>query len=203
MISPAVRMGFPYSWKQLFTAGSTTKVKQKSFKQKSLCWASTLAWLSDCFSNGMGVTANISMHDKIGFTIFMWQCSEIWLGTANFLTAEVTVWTNVKVARPFLLRPGNKARKMYNDCDHTVTIAVMFWLKGIVIVLELTLMLKLWVLLSPCWPPSLASTVVSIMWCHVMCALMGANYEVVAYEQPGREASCELVDAVRVYCKVS
>ena len=134
---------------------------------------------------------------------FMWQCSEIWLGTANFLTAEVTVWTNVKVARPFLLRPGNKARKMYNDCDHTVTIAVMFWLKGIVIVLELTLMLKLWVLLSPCWPPSLASTVVSIMWCHVMCALMGANYEVVAYEQPGREASCELVDAVRVYCKVS
>ena len=132
----------------------------------------------------------------------MWQCSEIWLGTANFLTAEVTVWTNVKVARPFLLRPGNKARKMYNDCDHTVTIAVMFWLKGIVIVLELTLMLKLWVLLSPCWPPSLASTVVSIMWCHVMCALMGANYEVVAYEQPGREASCELVDAVHMCWKV-
>ena len=43
MISPAVRTGLPYSWKQLFTAVSTTKAKQKSFKQKALCRASTLA----------------------------------------------------------------------------------------------------------------------------------------------------------------
>jgi len=44
MIFPAVRTWLSWSWKQLFAAGSTIEVKQKSFKQKSL---STLSW-SNC-----------------------------------------------------------------------------------------------------------------------------------------------------------
>jgi len=47
IIFPAVRMGLSCSWNQLFAVGSTTEVKEKSFKQRSSCKVPALARLSD------------------------------------------------------------------------------------------------------------------------------------------------------------
>ena len=84
---------FSYSWKRLFAAGSITEVKQKLFKQRSLCRVPTLVWSNNRYCNGMGVTA---MHDAIEFYYCHVTTNVLNLiGTANFLAAEVTVWTCV------------------------------------------------------------------------------------------------------------
>ena len=89
-IFSAVRMRLSCSWKQLFAFGSTTEVKYKLFKQQSSCRVPILAWSSNRYWNGMGETITVQCMMQLGFTVVMWQCSE---GTANFLAAEVTVWT--------------------------------------------------------------------------------------------------------------
>jgi len=66
----------------------------KLFEQKSLCRAPTLAQSSNCYWSGMGVTAMVECIMQLGFTVAMWQRSEIWLVRhANFEAGEVTFWT--------------------------------------------------------------------------------------------------------------
>jgi len=59
------------------------------------------------------------------------------------------------------------AGKGYKDSDYTVVIAIMQWHKRIIIVQKLTLVVKLWALLSPRCLPSSSS---ARSKCHGQCS---------------------------------
>ena len=89
---PAVRTGLSCSWKQLFAVGSAAEVKYKSFEKQSSCRMPILAQSSDRYWNGWA-DCDSSLHDVVGF--YCCHVTKFWnlIGTANFLAAEVTVWT--------------------------------------------------------------------------------------------------------------
>jgi len=85
--------------------GSTIEVNQKSFEQKSLCRAPTvvlsLEWVWMWCLNTWHDCILLLSRDKV--LKFDWY-------TANFL---MPLFELVEIARPFLLRPGNEASKIY------------------------------------------------------------------------------------------
>ena len=94
---PAVRTGLSCSWKQLFAVGSTAEVKYKSFEKQSSCRMPILAQSSDRYWNGWA-DCDSSLHDVVGF--YCCHVTKFWnlIGTANFLAAEVTVWTRQAIS---------------------------------------------------------------------------------------------------------
>ena len=73
----------------------TIEVKQKLFKQKLSCRVPTLVWSSDHHWNEMGVTVMFQSMTQLGFTVVMWQHSEIWLVLPTFWKQKyVAVWTH-------------------------------------------------------------------------------------------------------------
>ena len=48
-------------------------------RTKLSCKVPTLAWLSNRYWSGMGVTAMVQCTTQLGFTVVMWLRSEVWL----------------------------------------------------------------------------------------------------------------------------
>ena len=69
-----------YCWSEVDIVWTKT-ITQSAYTSGDHCW------------NGMGVTVTVQCMMQLGFTVVM--CMTFWnfIGTANFLAAEVTVWT--------------------------------------------------------------------------------------------------------------